>query len=92
VFGDDYKTPDGTGVRDYIHVENLAEGDVLSLQSLIETGQSHTLNLGTGEGSSVLDVVRAYSDACGQDLPYMIKPRREGDVAVLTARPDAAKS
>lgn len=91
VFGDDYDTPDGTGVRDYIHVEDLADGHVLSLQSLIETGQSHTVNLGTGEGSSVLDVVRAYSEACGKDLPHKIKPRRDGDVAVLTARPDMAK-
>lgn len=91
VFGDDYDTPDGTGVRDYIHVEDLAEGHVLSLKSLLETGESHTVNLGTGEGSSVLDVVRAYSEACGQDLPYAIKPRRDGDVAVLTARPELAK-
>jgi len=92
VFGDDYDTPDGTGVRDYIHVEDLAEGHVLSLKSLLDTGESHTVNLGTGEGSSVLDVVRAYSDACGQDLPYLIKARRDGDVAVLTARPDLAKA
>ncbi|MGJ8610682.1 MAG: UDP-glucose 4-epimerase GalE [Octadecabacter sp.] len=92
VFGDDYDTPDGTGLRDYIHVEDLADGHVLSLTSLIETGESHTVNLGTGEGSSVLDVVRAYSDACGQELPYKIAPRRDGDVAVLTARPEAAKA
>lgn len=92
VFGDDYDTPDGTGVRDYIHVEDLAEGHVLSLKSLLDTGESHTVNLGTGEGSSVLDVVRAYSEACGQDLPYAIKPRRDGDVAVLTARPEQAKA
>jgi len=91
VFGNDYNTPDGTGVRDYIHVEDLADGHVLSLKSLIETGDSHTVNLGTGEGSSVLDVVRAYSDACGKDLPYDIKPRRDGDVAVLTAHPEQAK-
>lgn len=91
VFGDDYDTPDGTGVRDYIHVEDLAEGHVLSLKSLIDTGKGHTVNLGTGDGSSVLDVVRAYSAACGRDLPYAIKPRREGHVAVLTARPDWAK-
>lgn len=91
VFGDDYDTPDGTGVRDYIHVEDLADGHVLSLQSLIETGKSHTVNLGTGEGSSVLDVVKAYSEACGKDLPYSIRPRRDGDVAVLTARPEMAK-
>ncbi|MCF2906204.1 UDP-glucose 4-epimerase GalE [Octadecabacter sp. CECT 8868] len=91
VFGDDYETPDGTGVRDYIHVEDLADGHVLSLKSLIETGNSHTVNLGTGEGSSVLDMVRSYSKACGRELPYQIKPRRDGDVAVLTARPEKAK-
>ena len=92
VFGDDYKTPDGTGVRDYIHVEDLADGHVLSIKSLLETGESHTVNLGTGEGSSVLDVVRAYSKACGQDLNYRVAPRRDGDVAVLTARPEKAKA
>ncbi len=91
VFGDDYDTPDGTGVRDYIHVEDLAEGHVLSLKSLLETGEGHTVNLGTGEGSTVLDVVHAYSEACGQDLAYKIAPRRDGDVAVLTARPERAK-
>lgn len=91
VFGDDYDTSDGTGVRDYIHVEDLAEGHVLSLKRLIATGQSHTVNLGTGEGSSVLDVVRAYGDACGDDIAYTIAPRRDGDVAVLTARPEKAK-
>ena len=91
VFGDNYDTPDGTGVRDYIHVEDLAEGHVLSLKALLDTGESHTVNLGTGEGSSVLDVVRAYSEACGQDLAYKIAPRRDGDVAVLTARPEQAR-
>lgn len=92
VFGDDYNTPDGTGVRDYIHVEDLAEGHVLSLKALIGTGESHTVNLGTGAGSSVLEVLRAYSQACGADLPHQIAPRRDGDVAVLTARPDKARA
>jgi UDP-glucose 4-epimerase len=92
VFGDDYDTPDGTGVRDYIHVEDLADGHVLSIKSLLETGKSHTVNLGTGEGSSVLDVLAAYSEACGQDLAHTIAPRRDGDVAVLTARPEQAKA
>ncbi len=92
VFGDDYDTPDGTGVRDYIHVEDLADGHVLSLKSLIETGESHTVNLGTGEGSSVFDVIKAYADACGHDLAYKITPRRDGDVAALTARPEKAKT
>lgn len=92
VFGNDYDTPDGTGLRDYIHVEDLADGHVLSLKSLIESGESHTVNLGTGEGSSVLDVVQAYSQACGKELPYKIAPRRGGDVAILTANPEAAKA
>lgn len=92
VFGNDYETPDGTGVRDYIHVEDLADGHVLSLRSLLDTGESHTVNLGTGAGSSVLDVLKAYSDACGRELPHRIEPRRDGDVAVLTARPEQAKS
>ncbi|WP_084860844.1 UDP-glucose 4-epimerase GalE [Salibaculum halophilum] len=91
VFGDDYDTSDGTGVRDYIHVEDLAQGHVLSLNALIETGQSHAVNLGTGTGSTVLEVIRAYSAACGRDLPYDIVDRRPGDVAVLTARPDKAR-
>jgi UDP-glucose 4-epimerase len=91
VFGDDYATPDGTGVRDYIHVEDLAQGHVLSLNALIETGESHAVNLGTGTGSTVLQVIRAYSTACGRDLPYDIVDRRPGDVAVLTARPDKAR-
>ncbi len=92
IYGDDYDTPDGTGVRDYIHVEDLADGHVLSLKSLLETDKSHTVNLGTGEGSSVLDVLAAYSEACGQDLAHTIAPRRDGDVAVLTARPEQAKA
>lgn len=91
VFGNDYQTPDGTGVRDYIHVEDLAVGHVLSLRKLIETDESHIVNLGTGEGSSVLDVIAAYSNACGSDLPFEYQPRRDGDVAVLTARPERAR-
>jgi len=91
VFGNDYDTPDGTGVRDYIHVEDLALGHVLSLNALIEAGESHAVNLGTGQGSTVLDVIRAYSAACGRDLPYDIVDRRAGDVAVLTARPEEAR-
>jgi UDP-glucose 4-epimerase len=92
VFGDDYDTPDETGVRDYIHDEDLADGHVLSMKSLLETGKGHTVNLGTGEGSSVLDVLAAYSEACSRDLAYTIAPRRDGDVAVLTARPEQAKA
>ncbi|HKL69938.1 UDP-glucose 4-epimerase GalE [Salibaculum sp.] len=92
VFGDDYNTPDGTGVRDYIHVEDLAHGHVLSLNALMETGESHAVNLGTGIGSSVLDVIRAYSAACGRDLPYRIVARRQGDVSSVTALPDKARA
>ena len=91
IFGDDYDTPDGTGIRDYIHVEDLADGHVLSVNALIESGRSHTANLGTGEGNTVLEVLRAYSDACGKELPFEIVPRRDGDVAVLIARPDLAR-
>jgi UDP-glucose 4-epimerase len=79
VFGKDYDTPDGTGLRDYIHVDDLAQGHVLSLSSLLETGQGHLVNLGTGRGHSVIEVLGAYSAACGRDLPYVIGPRRPGD-------------
>jgi UDP-glucose 4-epimerase len=92
VFGDDYDTPDGTGVRDYIHVEDLAEGHVLSLRRLLETGEGHLVNLGTGRGHSVLEVLRAYSDACGRDLPHVIAPRRQGDVAACYADPRRAEA
>lgn len=81
VFGGDYATPDGTGVRDYIHVSDLAEGHVLSLGALGQPGRGHTVNLGTGRGHSVLEVIAAYSAACGRDLPYRIAGRRPGDVA-----------
>jgi UDP-glucose 4-epimerase len=81
IFGDDYDTPDGTGVRDYIHIEDLAAGHVRSLQTLLARRKSHTVNLGTGRGYSVREVLSAYSDACGRDLPYELAPRRNGDVA-----------
>jgi UDP-glucose 4-epimerase len=79
VFGNDYDRPDGTGVRDYIPVEDLAHGHALSLRCLLKTGQSHLVNLGTGRGASVLEVLAAYSAACGRELPYVIGPRRPGD-------------
>jgi UDP-glucose 4-epimerase len=85
VFGDDYDTPDGTGVRDYIHVSDLAEGHVLSLRALLESGTSHLVNLGTGGGHSVLEVIRAYSAVCGRALPYRTAARRPGDVAAYYA-------
>jgi len=90
VFGEDYDTPDGTGVRDYIHVEDLARGHVLSLQSLVETGESHLVNLGTGRGYSVLEVIAAYQRACNRELPYTIADRRPGDVPIYVASADKA--
>ena len=90
VFGDDYDTPDGTGVRDYIHVEDLARGHVLSLSRLLTDGTSHTVNLGTGRGYSVLEVIKAYQRACNRELPHTITGRRAGDVPIYVARADRA--
>ncbi len=84
VFGDDYPTPDGTGVRDYIHVVDLARGHVAAIKSL-KRGGVHIYNLGTGNGYSVLDMIKAFSKACGKELPYSIKPRRAGDVPACYA-------
>lgn len=89
VFGDDYDTPDGTGVRDYIHVVDLAKGHVAAIEHADKPGV-YTYNLGTGVGYSVLDVIRAFGKACGRDLPYVIKPRRPGDIAACYA--DAGKA
>lgn len=113
VFGDDYPTPDGTGVRDYIHVVDLARGHVAALRwmaGLVGTGEPRGLgsmsgepaadgtrcgvgifNLGTGQGSSVIDVIAAYGRACGHDIPYQIKPRRAGDIAQNYAACDKAR-
>ncbi len=85
VFGDDYPTADGTGVRDYIHVCDLAEGHVAALRCLFDAGRSLTVNLGTGRGYSVLEVVRAYARASGREIPLAIAPRRPGDVAACYA-------
>lgn len=85
IFGDDYPTPDGTGLRDYIHVEDLAEGHVLSLDRLIGTGESHLVNLGTGRAHSVKEMLAAYSRASERDLPWQLAPRRAGDVPVYLA-------
>lgn len=87
VFGNDYPTPDGTGVRDYIHVTDLAEGHVAALNWLFGHAGSLTVNLGTGQGYSVLDLVRAYEAASGRPVPYEIVPRRPGDVAACWADP-----
>jgi UDP-glucose 4-epimerase len=90
VFGDDYPTPDGTGVRDYIHVMDLAEGHVRSVEALAQTGAGHVLNLGTGRGASVLEMLAAYSRACGRTLPHQVAPRRAGDLAAYWGDPSAA--
>jgi len=92
VFGDDYPTADGTGVRDYIHVCDLADGHVKSLAALHTHGAGHTVNLGTGQGYSVLELLAAYERACGRKLPYRIAPRRSGDPAASYADPSLAKS
>lgn len=81
VFGDDYSTPDGTGVRDYIHVMDLADGHIAALKAVGEKSGLHIYNLGTGNGSSVLEMVAAFSEACGKPVPYEICPRRAGDIA-----------
>lgn len=84
VFGNDYPTADGTGVRDYIHVVDLAKGHVAAIRAL-KTSGVHVYNLGTGKGYSVLDMIHAFSKACGKELPYEIKPRRAGDVPACYA-------
>jgi UDP-glucose 4-epimerase len=91
VFGNDYPTPDGTGVRDYIHVVDLARGHTAALRILAETGGVITVNLGTGQGYSVLDVVRAFEAASGRKVAYRIAPRRPGDIASCYADPSLAK-
>lgn len=91
VFGDDYDTPDGTGVRDYIHVVDLAKGHVKALNKIKEKAGVKVYNLGTGNGYSVLDVIHAFEKACGHEIPYQIKPRREGDIATCYSKCDLAK-
>ena len=92
VFGGDYPTPDGTGVRDYIHVVDLAEGHVAALDYLVREGGLLTVNLGTGCGYSVLDMVRAFEKASGRPVPYAIVDRRPGDVAACYADPALAEN
>lgn len=91
VFGDDYDTPDGTGVRDYIHVSDLADGHVAALRRLFDAPGSFTVNLGTGRGYSVRDVVQAYAAASGREVPCQVVPRRPGDVAACYADPTLAQ-
>lgn len=90
VFGNDYDTPDGTGVRDYIHVVDLAIGHVKAINYIFTDPGLDVINLGTGQGYSVLDMVKAFSRACGKEIPYEIKPRREGDIAMCYADPSKA--
>lgn len=90
VFGNDYDTPDGTGVRDYIHVVDLARGHVKALEKIKEKAGVKVYNLGTGNGYSVLDVIHAFEKACGHEIPYEIKPRREGDIATCYSKCDRA--
>jgi UDP-glucose 4-epimerase len=92
VFGNDYPTPDGTGVRDYIHVVDLAEGHVAALQRLLAAPGSFTVNLGTGRGYSVLELVAAYAAASGREIAYRIAARRPGDIAACWADPTLART
>jgi UDP-glucose 4-epimerase len=90
VFGDDYETPDGTGVRDYIHVMDLAEGHLAGLKHLQQSTGWQAINLGTGKGFSVLEMVDAFEQACGRRIPYRITGRRAGDIATCYAKADKA--
>ena len=92
VFGNDYDTPDGTGVRDYIHVVDLAKGHVKAIKKLADKDGVNVYNLGTGNGYSVLQVVKAFEKACGHEIPYQIKPRRAGDIATCYSKCDKAKA
>lgn len=90
VFGDDYDTPDGTGVRDYIHVVDLARGHVKALKAIADNCGVEVYNLGTGIGYSVLDIVKAFGRATGIEIPYVIAPRRAGDIAACYSDPTKA--
>ncbi|MDQ0482621.1 UDP-glucose 4-epimerase GalE [Guptibacillus hwajinpoensis] len=91
VFGDDYDTADGTGVRDYIHVEDLANGHLKALQHILDTTGVEAYNLGTGNGYSVLQMVKAFEEATGKEVKYSVAPRRPGDIAECYADPTKAK-
>ena len=90
VFGNDYDTPDGTGVRDYIHVVDLAKGHVKAIEGMEKLEGVNIFNLGTGTGYSVLDIIKAFNKACGKELPYVIDPRRPGDIAQCYSDPEKA--
>jgi UDP-glucose 4-epimerase len=92
VFGNDYATPDGTGVRDYIHVMDLARGHICALERVMKSKGLFVCNLGTGKGYSVLEMIAAFSRACGRPIPYRITERRAGDVAELCADPGRAEA
>lgn len=91
IFGDDYETPDGTCIRDYVHVSDLAEAHVVAIEDLLAGGASDAFNVGTGAGQSVLEVMRAVEQATGRKVPHEIGQRREGDPAVLVANSDKLK-
>lgn len=91
VFGDDYDTPDGTGVRDYIHVVDLAKGHVCAVKRLLEHPGLVIYNLGTGVGYSVLDIIHNFEKVCGKKIPYVIAPRRPGDIATCYSDPSKAE-
>jgi UDP-glucose 4-epimerase len=91
VFGNDYDTPDGTGVRDYIHVVDLAKGHVKAIEGMEKMDGVNIFNLGTGKGYSVLDIIKAFSKACGKEIPYVIDPRRPGDIATCYSDPSKAE-
>tara|TARA_B100000767_G_C19766505_1_gene537795 strand:+ start:2085 stop:2471 length:387 start_codon:yes stop_codon:yes gene_type:complete len=97
VFGGDYPAPDGTGVRDYIHVVDLAKGHLKALTKIQQVGNNendngeHVWNLGTGQGHSVLEVIKAFEQASGKNIPYKIKPRRNGDLSDFWADLSRAK-
>jgi UDP-glucose 4-epimerase len=95
VYGDDYPTPDGTAIRDYIHVVDLAKAHVIAMQRLLNKNNQdkvETFNLGTGTGSSVLEVIHAFEKVSGQKLPYKIVARREGDITEAYANTDKANN
>ncbi len=91
VFGDDYDTPDGTGVRDYIHVVDLSLGHIKAVEKVLTTKGIDVYNLGTGNGYSVLEILHAYEDACGKELKYVVAPRRPGDIAMCYADTEKSK-
>jgi UDP-glucose 4-epimerase len=92
IYGNDYDTPDGTGVRDYIHVSDLANGHIAALAYAHGCAGHHVFNLGSGQGHSVLDMLNAFGKACGRQLPHTLAPRRPGDLAAYWADPAHALS